>query len=203
MSRREVGIASYLLHDIGDLVDGRAVRRGPRAPLRAVDRTEVAVRVGPLVPDPNAVIVEIFDVGIAGEEPEQFVDDRLEMQFLGREQRKTLGEIEPHLMAEHGQRPGAGTVVLLDAVSENPLHQVLVLAHGSRPPPTHATLAFLRRSVNSRLWNMGIVQCRENALGPIYMPPARVGRVIYPTRTTNAACAPPVRCSSHRSAVRT
>jgi hypothetical protein len=37
----------------------------------AVDRAKVAALVGPFVPDADAVLVEIFDVGVAGQEPEQ------------------------------------------------------------------------------------------------------------------------------------
>ena len=51
---------------VGDLIDGAAVLRRPGAPLPAVNRTEVPVFVGPFVPDPHAVVVEVFDVGIAG-----------------------------------------------------------------------------------------------------------------------------------------
>ena len=78
----------------------------------AVDRAEIAVRVGPFVPDGNAVGVEIGDVGIAGEEPEKLVDDRLQMQLLGGHHREAFGKVETHLMAEHRQRAGARTVFL-------------------------------------------------------------------------------------------
>src|SRR6185437_10809168 len=95
-----------------------------------VDGAEVAALVRPLVPDADAVLLEVLDVGVAGEEPEQLVDDRLQMQLLGGQQREAVAEIEAHLMAEHGQSAGAGAVALLDAVIENPLHQFEVLAHG-------------------------------------------------------------------------
>src|SRR5262245_23436856 len=95
----------------------------------AIDRAEVAALVGPFVPDGDAVIVEIFDVGVASQEPEQLVDDRLHVQLLGRDQRKALGEVEAHLMAEHRQRAGAGAIALLRPVGDNPLHQVVILMH--------------------------------------------------------------------------
>ena len=100
----------------------------------AVDRAELAALVRPFVPDAHAVIVEILDVGVAGEEPEQLVDDRLEVQLLGRQQRKAFGQIEAQLMAEHRERAGAGAVALLHAVGENVLHQIEILAHGWRGP---------------------------------------------------------------------
>jgi len=40
-----------------------------------------------------------------------------------------LSLIEAHLVTEHGQRTGAGTVGFLVAVLEHVLHQVEVLAH--------------------------------------------------------------------------
>ena len=98
----------------------------------AVDRAEVAVLVGPFVPDPHAVVVEIFDVGVAAQEPEQLVDDRLECSFLVVISGKPSREIEAHLMAEHRQRAGAGAVALLDAVGEHVFHQFEILPH--RPP---------------------------------------------------------------------
>ena len=98
----------------------------------AVDRPEVAALVGPFVPDAHAVLVEIFDVGVAGQEPEQLVDDRLQVQLLGGEQREAVGEIEAHLIAEHRQRAGAGAVALFRAAAQNVFHQIEVLAHRVR-----------------------------------------------------------------------
>ena len=39
-------------------------------------------------------------------------------------------QIEAHLVAEDRQRAGAGAVVLLRAVGENPFEQVVILVHG-------------------------------------------------------------------------
>src|SRR5262245_15868765 len=75
------------------------------------------------------MVVEIFDVGVAREEAKQLINDRLEMQFLGRDQRKAFRQIETHLMAKDRDGPGAGAVALLHAVSEDVLHQVVILAH--------------------------------------------------------------------------
>ena len=85
-----IGVAADLGDHIGDLVDDAAVRRRPGAPLLAVDRAEVAVLVGPFVPDGDAVLVEIVDVGVAAQEPQQLVDDGLQMQLLGGDQRKAV-----------------------------------------------------------------------------------------------------------------
>ena len=133
MSRRESGLRLIIAITLADLVDGLAVLGRPGAPLLAVDRAEIAALVGPLVPDAHAVLVEIFDVGVAGEEPEQLVDDRFDVQLLGGEQREALVERKAHLMAEHRQRAGAGAVALLHAVVEDVLHQIEILAHRIRP----------------------------------------------------------------------
>ena len=116
-----------------DLVDRPAVRGVPRPPLLAVDRAELAVLVGPLVPDRDLVLPQVGDVGRAAEEPDQLVDDRAEGDLLGGDERKPLAQVEPDLAAENAERAGAGAVGLLDPVVEDSLHQVEVLPHGTDP----------------------------------------------------------------------
>src|SRR5260370_32240179 len=125
-----VRIAADHVDDIGDLVDAAPVRRRPGPPLRSIDPSEIAIGVGPFVPDRNAVVLEIFDVGIAFEKPQQFVHDRFQRQLLGGQHRKPGGEIEAHLLAEYRQRAGAGAVVFFRAVRENAFKQIVVLIHG-------------------------------------------------------------------------
>ncbi len=125
-----IRIALDHLDDVRNLVDLAAVRRWPGAPLRAIDRPEIAIGVGPFVPDRDAIVVEIFDVGVAFEEPQQFMHDRLQRQPLGGQHRKAGRQVETHLVPEHRQRAGAGAVMLFRAVRENPFKQVVVLNHG-------------------------------------------------------------------------
>jgi hypothetical protein len=66
----------------------------------AIHRTEVAVFIGPLVPDAHTVILEIFYIGITGYEPQEFIYDGLQMKFLGCQKRESLAEVKAHLMAE-------------------------------------------------------------------------------------------------------
>ena len=108
------------LDDAGHLVNGATVRPGPGAPLPSINRPEIALLVRPFVPDRDAVVIEIFDIGIAGEKPEQLVGDRLEMKFLGGRQRKACSQIESHLVAEHRQRPGAGAIAFFSALGKDP-----------------------------------------------------------------------------------
>ena len=125
-----IGVLADAGDDIGDLVDGAAVARRPRAPLRAIDRAEIALLIGPFVPDGYAMVAQILDIGVAAQEPQQLMDDGAQMQLLGGDQRKTAREIEAHLMAEDRKRAGSGAVVLADAVVAHMAHEVEILLHG-------------------------------------------------------------------------
>ena len=114
------------LQCLGDLVDVVAIRGGPAAPLHAVDRAQVAVLIGPLVPDADAVILQPPDVGIPGEEPQQLADHGLHVHGLRRNQWEGLRQIKADLLSEQGRRAGAGAVVLLGALREDLGEQILV-----------------------------------------------------------------------------
>ena len=70
-----VRVVFQLVHHRADLVDMTTVRRRPGTPLFAVDRSQVAIFICPLVPDGDVVVVQIGDVGVALQEPQQFMDD--------------------------------------------------------------------------------------------------------------------------------
>ena len=101
-----------LLDHVADLIDRLAVAARPGSPLIAVHRPQLALGVGPFVPDRDAMLVQIANVRLAAQEPQQLVDDRLEVQLLRRHQRKAVGQIEPHLVAEDAARAGAGAIAL-------------------------------------------------------------------------------------------
>src|SRR5690348_3228335 len=105
----------------------------PIAPLLAIDGTEVAAFIGPLVPDGNLAFVEPADVRFAAQEPQQLDDDRAQMQFFGRKQWEAGGEVEAHLSPEPGQRARAGSVFLLDSMVEDQLHEIEILPHWRSP----------------------------------------------------------------------
>ncbi len=52
-----IGIGLDLRDDVGDLIDRSAIAGGPAAPLVTIDGTELAVGVGPLVPDGDAALL--------------------------------------------------------------------------------------------------------------------------------------------------
>ena len=124
-----IGVALDLGDQPADLVDDAPVRALPGAPLLAVDGAEIAVGIGPFVPDRDPVGLEIGDVGIAVEEPDQLVDDRLEVQLLRRDQRKALGEIEADLPAEQRAHAGAGAVAFDDALFERLVQEFEIGPH--------------------------------------------------------------------------
>src|SRR4030095_11282923 len=89
------------------------------------------VLVGPLVPDPDSILGQVAGVGIAGEEPEKLVDDGVHMQLLGGDERKAFRQVEAHLVAEDGKRPGSGSVGLPDTFLKNPTEKIVILAHSA------------------------------------------------------------------------
>lgn len=98
----------------------------------AVDGSEVAVGVGPFVPDGDIVLVEVVDVGVASEEPEEFVDDGAGVDFFGGDEGEAVGEVETELTPEDGVRAGAGAVVAWGGVGEDIAEEVEVLLHDGR-----------------------------------------------------------------------
>lgn len=124
-----VGIVFYVVDSLGNLVDGSAVVVGPGAPLIAVDMSEIAILVRPLVPYPYAVFLKVMHVGVAFEKPQKLMDDGLEMQFLGCYERKAVGEAEAHLIAEYRECSGTRSVGLYRSVLEDMLEQINVLFH--------------------------------------------------------------------------
>ncbi len=128
-----IGVALDLVHQPLHLVDRPAIGSAPAAPLLAVDRAEVAVGIGPFVPDPHLVVLQVPDVGIALQEPQQLMDDRAQVQFLGGDQRKAVIEVEAHLPAEHAARAGAGAVGFFRAVLQHVLEQRQVGLHALAP----------------------------------------------------------------------
>src|SRR6185503_7169588 len=138
--------------EVLDLVDFPPIGRAPVAPLVAVDRAELALVVGPFVPDGDAVLLQPAHVGVAAQEPEQLVGDRLEVQLLGGEQREAFAQVEAQLPAEERQRAGAGAVGLARAALQHLAQQLQVAAlagHRSAvycPNAAQSSAAFWNRS---------------------------------------------------------
>jgi hypothetical protein len=126
-----VGTLAQAIDDVVDLVDLAAIARRPGPPLAAVDRTQVPGLRRPLVPDGHAVLLQPGHVRVAAQEPDQLVDDALQVNLLGREQGEAGGEITAKLAPEHGQGAGTGAIFLAHTVVENVLEEVEVGLHGN------------------------------------------------------------------------
>jgi len=72
----------------------------------------------------DAVVHQIFDVGVAPQKPQQFVDNPLEEHLFGRQQRKALRQVETHLVAEYADGAGTRTVAFLYAFGQYAVQQV-------------------------------------------------------------------------------
>ena len=72
----------------------------------AIHRPQVAVFVGPLVPDAHAVVFQISNIGIAVQKPQQLDDDGAQVQLLGGQHRKALRQIKSQLVTKQAMGPG-------------------------------------------------------------------------------------------------
>src|SRR5690606_13831217 len=96
---------------------------------------EFSVRIGPLIPDADAALLQPFHISLAAQEPQQLDDDRLEVKLLGGEQGKPLAQLEPHLPAEYAARARTGPVAAIDAVVEDVFQEIEILPHRCLPTP--------------------------------------------------------------------
>ena len=82
------------IDSIRDLVYDFAVFGFPATPLFTVYRTEIAVFVGPFIPDPYTIVFQVFNIRITLQEPEQFVNNGFQVQLLGSYQWKAFLQIK-------------------------------------------------------------------------------------------------------------
>ena len=125
-----VGIMFQVIHSLLYLVDMSTRIVGPGTPLVSIDMTQVTcLGVGPLVPDTHAMLLEVTHIGVTLQEPEKFVDDGLEMNLLGGEQRKALLKVITALMTKNADGTCTCAVMLLHALIKYLLHQIKILSH--------------------------------------------------------------------------
>ncbi len=131
-----IGIAFNALDDPRDLIDVLTVGTRPGSPLISVDWSKLAVFVGPLVPDADAVFFQISDVGLTSQKPEQLVNDRRKMQSFGGDSGESGAQIETHLVTERADCANARTIIFVRAVITNVPYEIEVLFHRcfSLPP---------------------------------------------------------------------
>src|SRR5262249_50545126 len=124
-----VGFGFDLLDNALDLIDPFVVRPAPIAPLGTVDTAKLSLLVRPFIPNRDPALAQIIHVRVAAEEPEEFMNDRLEMQLFGREQRKTCPQIVTRLGAKNGKGPRAGAIAPRPPLFQNKPEQIMVLPH--------------------------------------------------------------------------
>src|SRR4051812_20925889 len=123
------GVPFDLRNPLIDLVDRSSIRCAPIAPLRAVNAAQIAVRIGPLIPNRDTMILQIFDVRLAAQEPEQFVNDRFQMKLLGGQEWETFPQRKSRLRAEHRVGSCSGSIPLKLPLLQNESQQIQVLNH--------------------------------------------------------------------------
>ena len=104
---------------------------GPRAPLVTIDVSKVTILVGPLIPNAHSTLLQPLGIRIALQEPQEFVDDRLQMQFFCCEERESLLQVESHLIAKYRDGASAGAVSFLYSFFQDAVEQVKILFHCS------------------------------------------------------------------------
>ena len=124
-----IGIVTDLVEHHLNLVDGAAVVVGPRPPLVPVDGTQLAVLVGPLIPYTHAVLLQVAHIRVALQEPQQFVDDALQVELLRGEQGETFAQVVAALRTEDGECARARAVSLLRTFTQYAVEDVQILLH--------------------------------------------------------------------------
>jgi len=73
--------------------------------------------------------MEVLNIRVTAQEPEQLVNDGFKVQLFRGEHGKTPAQIEPCLRPKHGIRAGSGAVSLELSVFEDMPQQIEVLNH--------------------------------------------------------------------------
>lgn len=102
---------------------------GPFAPLIAVNRAEFAGFVRPGVPDGGVLSKVVIDICRAFQEPEQFMQYRVEEDFFSCQKRKALTQVVFSLQAENRNCACAGAIGFEFAVFEDFADEREVLLH--------------------------------------------------------------------------
>ena len=105
-----VGIGLYLVQYVFYLVVDLTISACPAAPLMAIYRPQAAVLIRPFIPYAYSMFFEISNIGIALQEPQQLIDNRLQVQLFSGHQGETLLQVEPHLVTKTAGGACAGTV---------------------------------------------------------------------------------------------
>ena len=123
-----VGIGLQCFHEIGNLIDVLSIGRGPTSPLHPIHGPQISIFLGPFVPDGDPALLKPQVAARTTQEPQQLLNDRSQVDFLGGHQGKPLVQIKAHLVAKNTARARTSAVFLVHPVGEHMAHKVFVLA---------------------------------------------------------------------------
>ena len=153
----------------------------PVAPLVAVDRPELAVLVGPRVPDRRVLLEIVVDVRRAAQEPQQLAHDRREQDLLRRDEREALAQVVAGLRAEQRDRAGAGAIGAALAVLEHVAEQI----RGTPACPAYSTSPLTATSRESRHVAAPCRTPRRNRRQPVISSIATTGSCSMSTASSS------------------
>ena len=125
------GAVLEAVHNIVNLVDAAAIFSRPIVPLSTVERAQIALFSGPLIPNADAVLPQPPSIGVTAQKPDQLIHNTFEVHALGRQNGKSSCEVKTELAAEDRARPRAGAIAPVNAVLKNVVHQIEICLHAA------------------------------------------------------------------------
>ena len=113
-----VGLFLDLVDDLLDLVDTSAISCPPLAPLCTIDGTQLPFLVCPLIPYTDCVFLEVADVGITPQKPEQLVNEGFKVDAFSGQQREAVGQVKTSLSPKNGEGIDTRSVLMQMALSQ-------------------------------------------------------------------------------------
>ena len=69
--------------DLIDLVDRSTIGTAPITPLGPIHPTQISLCISPFIPNTHTIVLEISNVGLSFQEPQQLMDDAAQVKLLG------------------------------------------------------------------------------------------------------------------------
>ena len=114
-----IGVILEAVHQVLNLVDMTTIGGRPATPLVTINRTQVAIFVSPFIPNGHLVVMQILDVRIALQEPQQFMDNRAQMKLFRGQARESLGQVIAALAAKNRAGSRTRTVRTIHPIFQN------------------------------------------------------------------------------------
>ena len=95
-----------------------------------VNRAQIPIGGSPFVPNGNTVLFKPFNVRLAPQKPEQFNNNRAQVELFRGQARKAIGQIKAHLVSENAASTRPRAVIAVAAGLKNSVKKVEVCTHG-------------------------------------------------------------------------